>query len=167
MFLQMLRRFYLVLAVSMLIDATSAAPSNAQSNSQADERDPARERVITDQLQAIAPSAVADFKAGTAAMDVGNYAEACRLFDAVRLKAPAFDHVLRRLGMSLIEQGKLDEGFDLLEQALAQNRSPENLTGLARYLAWPGEGKQGTREQKWRAYSLTLEADQKQTTNDA
>ena len=162
----MLRSFVVVLAFLMLIGATSTAQSNTQSNAQTVERDAAREKVITDELQAIAPDAVADFRAGTAAMDAANFPEAARLFEAVRLKAPAFDHVLRRLGTSLVLQGKVDPGMDLLEQALAQNRSPENLTSLARYLAWPAEGQQGTREQKWRAYSLALEANQKQTTND-
>lgn len=162
----MLRRFYLVLAVSFLIIGTSMAQSNSQSTAKATEREPAREKVITDQLQAIAPSAVADFKAGTAAMDSGDFPEAARLFDAVRLKAPSFDHVLRRLGTSLVLQGKVDEGMDLIEQAVGQNRSPENLISLAGFLARPAEDKQGTRDQKWRAYSLALEADQKQTTND-
>lgn len=155
----MLKRLYLALAASMLIAAISAA--------QPAQRDQAREKVITDQLQAIAPNSVEDFKAGTVAMDSRNYAEAVTYYKAVQLKAPSFDHVLRRLGLSLVLQGKIDEGMPLLEQALAQNRSPENLISVANFLTTPAEGQQGTREQKWRAYTLALEADQKQTTDDA
>ena len=54
----------------------------------------------------------------------------------------------------------------LLEQALEKNRSSENLISVAHFLANPAPDLQGTREQRWRAYSLALEADQKQTDND-
>src|SRR6267378_3052898 len=155
----MFTRLYLAFTILLLIIPSCFAQSPG--------RDTAREKVITDQLESIAPSAVADFKTATTAMDSGNYAEAVRLYEAVRMKAPAFDPVLRRLGTSLVLQGKVGAGLDLLEQAVAKNRSPENLISLAGYLANPGEGKQGTKEQRWRAYSLALEADQKHTNNDA
>jgi hypothetical protein len=54
-----------------------------------------------------------------------------------------------------------------LEQALAIRRSPENLISLAQSLAYPGGGKQGTREQKSRAFELVKEANRSpQQSND-
>jgi membrane protein implicated in regulation of membrane protease activity len=75
-------------------------------------------------------------------------------------KAPTSDHVLRRLGTSLVLDGKVPDGLNLIEKAVERNRSPENLFSLASALAYPGLNGQGTREQKWRAYTLVLEADQ-------
>jgi hypothetical protein len=54
--------------------------------------------------------------------------------------------------------GKSEAGFSFLEQALATRRSPENLISLAQSLAYPGVGKEGTSEQKQRAYELVKEA---------
>jgi Zn-dependent protease with chaperone function len=129
-------------------------------------RDMRKENIIWEQLKVIAPGTVDDFKAATTAMDAGNYDEAVRLYEAVRKKAPEFDPVLRRLGTSLILKGDLSAGLDLLEQAVQMNRTPENLISLANFLAYPGENKQGTREQKWRAYSLAHEAEQMPKTGD-
>jgi len=70
------------------------------------------------------------------------------------------------LGWSLIVVGKPNEGFKLIEQAVAHERSPDNLLSLATALAYPGLNKEGTPEQKWRAYSLALEAEQKPKTGD-
>ena len=65
--------------------------------------------------------------------------------------------VVRALEICLLT-GKPASGFPLLEQAVAIKRSPENLISLAQALAYPGGGKDGTREQKVRAYSLVKEA---------
>ena len=85
----MFTRLYLVLTILLLTVPTCLA--------QPPGRDMTREKVITDQLTAIEPGAVEDFKAATTAMDSGNYGEAVRLYEAVRMKAPEFDPVLRRL----------------------------------------------------------------------
>ena len=147
----MLQKICLVLAILVLASATAFA--------QQDERDMKYEQAIWDELGAIAPGAVEDFKAATVAMDAGNYAEAVRLYEIVHKQAPDLDHVLRRLGTSLALQGNLESGLNFLEQAVAKKRSPENLYRLAQFLAFPADGKSGTRDQKWRAYSLMLEAD--------
>jgi hypothetical protein len=147
----MLRRLFILLTILLLSSLSVAA--------QLDQRDMKYEQAIWDELSAIAPGAVEEFKAATVAMDAGNYAEAVRLYDIVYQKAPGLDHVLRRLGTSLALEGKLEGGLYFLEQAVAKKRSPENLYLLALFLASPGQDKKGTKDQLWRAYSLMLEAD--------
>ncbi|MDQ2855892.1 MAG: tetratricopeptide repeat protein [Acidobacteriota bacterium] len=154
----MFRRFFMALPFLLLCLVGVRAQQN--------ERDMKYEQTIWDQLQAVAPSAVEDFKAATVAMDAGNYAEAVRLYEDVHKKAPDLDTVLRRLGTSLALQGNLPSGLEFLEQAVAKRRSPENLYSLAHFLAFPAAGKSGTRDQKWRAYSLMLEADPLPKTGD-
>ena len=123
-----------------------------------------KEKPIWKQLQSIAPGAIEDFKAGTVAMDSNNYEEAIKRYESVRKKAPDFDPMLRRLGFSLAYAGRVDEGIELIEKALQQNRSPENLMGLARTLAYPNETKEGTEAQKVRALALAKEADRRPET---
>ena len=129
-------------------------------------RDIEQEKVIWDQLQRIDPSAVDDFKAGTIALDSGNNEEAVRRYESVRKKAPELDHVLRRLGYALAASGKVDEGIRLIETAVQKNRSPENLLGLARTMAYPGEGIEVSTTQKQRAFALAKEADRMPKTGD-
>lgn len=131
----------------------------ATASSQTPSRDLQRESIIWEQLKVIAPETIDDFKAATSAMDSGNYDEAVRLYQAVNKKAPDYDPVMRRLGWALVLQGKVPEGLAFLEKAVAKSRSAENLLALASCLAYPGENKSGTREQKRRAYSLILEAE--------
>jgi tetratricopeptide (TPR) repeat protein len=154
----MLTRFSLVLAIIALVFQTVLPQSSG--------RDMAKERLIWGQLHAIAPGAVEDFKAGTIAMDAGNYEEAVRLYETVRKTAPEFDHVLRRLGTSLALQAKLEDGLEFLEQAVERNRSPENLFSLAHFLAYPAESQEGSRDQKWRAYALAREANRSPKSGD-
>ncbi|HEV7395865.1 MAG TPA: M48 family metalloprotease [Pyrinomonadaceae bacterium] len=135
-------------------------------NGQQFSRDQAKEQHIIEELSAIDPSAVPDFKAATAAMDAEKYDEAVTLYEAVRKKAPEFDHGLRRLGISLTYGGHVAEGLEFLEQAVNKRRSPENLISLAQALAYPGEGKQGTAEQRQRAYLFAVEANSKPKTGE-
>ncbi len=121
-------------------------------------RDMEKEKAIWAELETFAPNSLADFKAATEAMDAQDVEKAVTLFQAVYEKAPKFDAVLRRLGGCLVATGKTGPGFALMEQAVAIRRSPENLISLAQSLAYPGVGKQGTRQQKLRAYELTREA---------
>ena len=121
-------------------------------------RDMEKEKAIWAELETLAPESVADFKAATEAMDAQDYEKAAELYLAVHQKAPEFDAVLRRLGGCLVATGKTDSGFAFMEQAVAIRRSPENLISLAQSLAYPGVGKEGTREQKSRAYELIKEA---------
>jgi tetratricopeptide (TPR) repeat protein len=121
-------------------------------------RDMKKEEAIWNQLKTVAPAELDHFKAATVAMDNGKYDDAVRLYEAVMLKAPEFDPVIRRLGISTALGGKVEEGLGLLEHALSKNRSPENLLGLAQVLAYPSETTQGTKEQKERALALLSEA---------
>src|SRR6266480_4872824 len=89
----MFRRLLVLLAILLL--------SFSGVSAQQGERDMKYEQAIWDELSAIAPGAVEDFKAATIAMDSGNYAEAARLYEIVHTKAPDLDHVLRRMGTSL------------------------------------------------------------------
>jgi len=122
------------------------------------ERDMKKEAAIWKDLQAVAPKELETFKAATVAMDNQKYDEAAKLYEAVMLKAPEFDPVIRRLGLCTALAGKVDEGLGLLEHAVSKKRSPENLISLAQTLAYPSETKQGTFEQKVRALSLATEA---------
>lgn len=117
----------------------------------------AKEKAIWAELETLAPQSVNDFKAATEAMDAENYEKAIELFLKVQQKAPKFDAALRRLGGSLVDTGKTEDGFRFLRQALAIRRSPENLISLARSLAFR-VGKEGTRNQKQEAYQLVREA---------
>ena len=122
------------------------------------ERDMKKEAAIWKDLQAVAPKELETFKAATVAMDNQKYDEAAKLYEAVMLKAPEFDPVIRRLGICTALAGRVEEGLGLLEHAVSKKRSPENLISLAQVLAYPSETKQGTFEQKTRALSLAREA---------
>ncbi|HWN09551.1 MAG TPA: tetratricopeptide repeat protein [Pyrinomonadaceae bacterium] len=143
-------RLLVLFLFTILLTVTVSAQSTS--------RDMAKEAEIWTRIEAISPKAIDDFKAGTTAMDAGNFDEAARLYESALRKAPQSDDILRRLGFSLIGQGKTSEGMALLEQALQENRSPENLISLATVLAYPGEGKEGSPTEKRRAFALAKEA---------
>ena len=138
----------LLLLLILFASSTQAQPS----------RDMEKEKAIWAELETLAPNSVADFKAATDAMDAEDYDKAVTLYQAVHERAPDFDVALRRLGGCLVLTGKTDSGFAFMERAVAIRRSPENLISLAQSLAYPGSGKQGTKQQKLRAYELTKEA---------
>src|SRR6185503_9736361 len=117
-------------------------------------RDSEQEKPIWNELHSIAPEAVEDFKAGTIALDGGDYDEAIRRYESVRKAAPDFDHALRRLGYALAAKGEVAKGLELLDLALSKRRSPENLMGMARTLAYPNETMEVSAEQKAQALSL-------------
>lgn len=94
-------------------------------------RDPEREKAAQDQLSAIAPKMVDTFIAATNSLDGGDFAEADRKYAEVLSKAPDFEPALRRRGYALVALGKRAEGQALTRQALAKNRSVDNLTGVA------------------------------------
>src|SRR5688572_10215388 len=126
--------------------------------SQTQERDMEKESLIWDELKTVAPDRIEDFKAATVAMDSGNYDEAVRLYRLVLRKAPDSHHVLRRLGTSLALQGSLEEGLYFIEQAIIKHRSADNLYTMALFLTYPGENKEGTPDQKSRAFKIIKEA---------
>ncbi|HEV7843144.1 MAG TPA: tetratricopeptide repeat protein, partial [Pyrinomonadaceae bacterium] len=125
-----------------------------------------RERRIWQELEAVSPASLPGFKAATEAFDREDYAEAARLYQQVMKKAPGFDVVYRRLAASLISQGHAAEGMPLLEKAIEMKRSPENLSSLARYLAYPENEKEGSPVEKERALRLAIEAQARNTEND-
>ncbi|MBI3652893.1 MAG: tetratricopeptide repeat protein [Acidobacteria bacterium] len=96
-----------------------------------DSRDMKKEAEIWEKLKAISPKSVATFKQATQALDTENYPEAAKLYEEVFKKAPDFDPVMRRLGDTLLEVGRKQEGMALLEMAVQKNRSAENLISLA------------------------------------
>jgi len=154
----MLSKILLILALL----ATTAQTLEAQKPG----RDSEQERPIWEELHSIAPEAVEDFKAGTIALDGGEYDEAIRRYESVRKVAPDFDHALRRLGYALAAKGEVAKGLELLDLALSKRRSPENLLGMARTLAYPNETMEVSPEQKARALSLAKEADRMPKTGD-
>src|SRR4029079_6465991 len=121
-------------------------------------RDMQKEAAIWEQLKIVAPTELETFKAATVAMGKGDYAHGVKLYEVVMLKAPDFDPVIRRLGISTVLAGKYEEGIGLLEHAVSKNRSPENLISLAQYLAYPTPNTAGSRDQKHRAFQLMTEA---------
>jgi len=104
-------------------------------------RNPRRERAIEQELAAIAPAAVPIFQNGTRAMDSGDYATAVGFYREALKLAPNSPAVLRRLGTCLVSNGGVDEGRGYLEQAVARQRSPENLISLASALAFRRTGE--------------------------
>jgi Zn-dependent protease with chaperone function len=129
-------------------------------------RNPKKEQAICDSLGARAPAAVDTFRRATVAMDKRDYQQSAELYREVLTQAPAFTPGLRRLGFSLIGLGETGDGLTLIEHAVEIERSPENLSSLAEVLAYPGENKQGTLEQKERALRLAKEATERDKSLD-
>lgn len=151
-------RYYLSCILVLLWSPTAFAMFN--------ERDLAKEELIWQKLQSVAPRSVETFKAATAALDEGDYEKSAHLYEEVFKQAPDFDPVMRRLGLSLVETGRKQEGMALLEKAVEKNRSPENLITLAQYLASLSEGKKDSKPDMERALTLAKEAASASTGND-
>jgi len=129
-------------------------------------RNQKKEQLICDKLAVVAPAAVDTFKRATAAMDKKDYPQAAQIYREVLKQSPEFTPAMRRLGFSLVGLGQTDDAFPLLENAVRLERSPENLISLAEILAYPGENKQGTLEQKERALPLAKEATARDQSSD-
>jgi Zn-dependent protease with chaperone function len=124
--------------VALVLVLACPARSAAQAGS---DRDQEKEQAIVAHLAVIAPQAVADFKAATAALDASDDTTALAGFERVLAIVPDFDPALRRSGVLLVQAGRRDEGLGRLERALAVTRSPENLTSLAIGLTFKAEGE--------------------------
>ena len=94
-------------------------------------RDLEREAQIEQELARLNPALVELFRAARIAFDQDDYVGAERSLREVCAKAPTFDAAVRRLGSSLVRQGKRVEGLALCERAVTLNRSAENLSSLA------------------------------------
>ena len=152
------RRLYLSFALLLLLSLTAIA--------QLDDRDMAKEALIWQKLQSIDPRSVETFKEATVALDEGDYKKAANLYEQVFKKAPNFDPAIRRLGGSLVEIGRRQEGMALLEMAVEKNRSPENLISLAQHLAFIGEKTNSNKLEIERAMTLAKEAAGADTSRD-
>jgi len=130
------------------------------------QRDMEKEQRNWQELQAIAPNMVETFKAATLALDKNNFAEAARLYDVVYKKAPNFDVVMRRLGLSLVFSGRKPEGIALLEAAVKKKESPENFISLAQALALPRDRSEPSRDDLEKALSLSRHAAELYQGND-
>jgi tetratricopeptide (TPR) repeat protein len=148
--LDMQSRFFHSLTAAVLCSALVSGQNPA--------RDAKKEQIIWKNLAAVAPGAVETFQRGTVAMDKGDYAQAVQLYKEVAKQAPVFSPVLRRLGLCLAAAGRTDEGLKLIENAVKIDRSPENLVSLAQILAYPAQGRQGTKAQREIALTLAKEA---------
>jgi tetratricopeptide (TPR) repeat protein len=149
-----LKRLIRIVILPAVFVSIGASAAFGQQNG----RDMEKEQAIWQQVQAAAPKALNDFKAATDALDKGNYPEAARLYQQVYKQAPGVDAVNRRLGISLVLIGQIPQGIALLETAVKLKRSPENLSSLGQYLAYPGDDKEGDRAAKERAFALMKEA---------
>lgn len=146
-----------LLALLICLLATAASAQQPQ-------RDMKKEQEIQAQLKTIAPQAVATFQQATEAYDQNDFAKAAQLYEEVLKKAPNFDPAMRRLGGALIESGRIAEGFAMLEKAVAQKRSPENLITLAQYVAFSAADLPKPRLQS--ALAMATEAYQQAATPD-
>lgn len=138
---------------------TAGGAQAAEKGGPVPRRDQAREAVILARLKAISPEALPDFETATAALDSKNWAAASAGYRRVLERAPDFDVVLRRLGSCLMQTGQVKEGLALMERALAQQRSPENLFSMAQGLVASGKGGElPPRDVLTRAFALVSEA---------
>src|SRR5262249_45833393 len=118
---------------------------------------------IVQQLATIAPGSVDDFRNATAALDRDDWPKAVEGFRKVVAQAPRFSPAVRRLGGSLVEVGQRTEGLQLLDQAVAIERSPENLISLAQSLAFGNKAAGVSPGDLDRALDLAKEACQSPT----
>ncbi len=128
----MLRIFFTLCFVVSLLSVSLVAQTPQQ-------RDPAEENPIIEELKAIADDeTVARFVSATEAMDSGRYEEADSLYTEVLKKVPDFGPALRRLGYTYGHLGKRKEGLALTAKALEKDRSIGNLGARASMLVYSG-----------------------------
>ncbi|MFN0112818.1 MAG: tetratricopeptide repeat protein [Blastocatellia bacterium] len=121
-------------------------------------RDMEREKTYWQQLEKIAPKAVAPFKEATEALDSGDYAKAAQYYEAVLKLAPEFEAATRRLGVSYIERGRYDEGKELITRVYEKNPSPANSFSMAGALISDAGDRVPTKEHRERALTLAINA---------
>lgn len=142
------------IVVAAVLLTLTVAPASAQ----APARDAARETAIEDQLTSIAPAAVPIFQSATRKLDEQDYAGASDLYRQVVVQAPTFTPALRRLGSTLIQTGQPQAGLELLNRAVAIERSPENLIALAQAIGFPEGDESASPPQREQALAYAKEA---------
>ncbi|HEX8338029.1 MAG TPA: M48 family metalloprotease [Pyrinomonadaceae bacterium] len=143
------------------------AAARAQEAGTGQQRDPAKEEKVWQQLRAVAPQSLETFKRATEALDSGDYDEAARLYGEVTKAAPGFSPALRRAGLALAQAGRREQGLALLEQAATLERSPENFISLAQVLGFRADGKEPPQAERERALRLATEADRISSSEDS
>lgn len=143
-----------IFLVSLLAFGTSL-PADADL---APDRDMAYQEQVEAELAATDPEAATLFRRATEAMDAGDHAAAEAAFRQVLERVPGSSPAVRRLGSSLVGQGRRDEGLAQLERALELERSPENLFSLGFALSFQDEQAEPTPQDLARAVNLVDEA---------
>lgn len=144
----------LAILTAVILSLLPATVAIAQRSS----RDSARERRIERQLEAVAPAALPVFRDATAAMDRRDPVTAALLYERVLRQAPSFSPALRRRGWTLAESGQRDAGLKLVQQAVAIERSPDNLISLAQLLFMEVNGQRPSWAAAEQALGLVQEA---------
>ena len=139
-----------LLAILLLLIVTLPTPAQAAMG----QRDAKREAAIVAELRKHSPEAVADFEAATIALDKKQFAAAAAGYRRVLEQMPDFDPALRRLGVSLVQQGQTKEGIVFAERAVQIRETPENLCSLAVCLAFPPDRSKPTLDALHKAFSL-------------
>src|SRR5262245_2177398 len=130
-----LASLFLLAALSTIAACPVMAMSRESVNAQA-----ARE------LHAQNSKAESCFVAAVAAENRGDFKTAVSLYHRVGTLVPGHVHSLRREGGLLMVLGQHAKGLELIQQAAARQRTPENLAALAWALSWHREGVQPTPE---------------------
>ena len=139
--------------VTIVVLVLSAAVAAAQIRNVAEE-----DRQIEAKLATVSPAVVQTFHDGTIAYRAGDYGRAAELLRAVVAAAPSFSPGFRRYGYSLARLGRRGEGIKYAEQAVALERSAENLITVAMALEIEIDGKQPPRDDLLRALGFATEA---------
>jgi Zn-dependent protease with chaperone function len=116
------------------------------------------EKRATAELAAQAPSAVSVWSEANEARGRGDFARASELYARVRQLAPRFVHALRRQCGAEAQLNHRSQALALCRQALARERSPENLAALALVLAGINEDTKPTAAERAQAVSLAKQA---------
>ncbi|HYI12326.1 MAG TPA: M48 family metalloprotease [Thermoanaerobaculia bacterium] len=86
---------------------------------------------IEKELQALDPPSVGLWRRANAARATNDHTTALGLYATVHQRVPAFDHALRRLAGEQLAMGNRQLAIENLRKAVAQQRSPENISALA------------------------------------
>src|SRR2546428_12144958 len=89
------------------------------------------DKKLETELRAMDPAAVAIWLNANAARAANRHQEAVRLYAEVYKRVPTFVHALRRQAGEEMELGQRVQAYEHARQALAQDRSAENLATAA------------------------------------
>jgi Zn-dependent protease with chaperone function len=142
----------MIIAAWIALVACGASPS-------ARAAEEAFDREILEILRARDPGAVPAFEVANAANHQGKYEEANAAYLEVERRAPWYFHATRRRCAVQAELGHWADALALCRKALESERSPENLTAMARVLSSPGSKELLDLDE---ARTLVLEAIRKQ-----